>query len=56
MVTAYEQYVTKPPLPLQKALCAVLRPIARLFGYRASYPRYGTEASHPTMPVPSSRV
>jgi quercetin dioxygenase-like cupin family protein len=34
-----EGYVTWPPLPVQKAAAAVLAPIGRLIGYRASYPQ-----------------
>ncbi len=56
IVTEFQQYVAKPPIPLQKALCAVLRPIARLLGYRARYPQYSSSAVYPTMPAPSSRV
>lgn len=33
-------YFTSPPRPVQKALFAVLAPIARLLGYRGSYPEY----------------
>ena len=33
-------YFTSPPRPVQRALFAVLAPVARLLGYRGSYPRY----------------
>jgi quercetin dioxygenase-like cupin family protein len=33
-------YFTKPPRAVQKVLSVVLAPIARLFGYRGSYPEY----------------
>lgn len=33
-------YFTKPPRAVQKILFAVLAPIARLLGYRGSYPEY----------------
>jgi mannose-6-phosphate isomerase-like protein (cupin superfamily) len=33
-------YFTKPPRAVQKVLFAVLAPIARLLGYRGSYPEY----------------
>src|ERR671917_1092772 len=33
-------YFTKPPRAVQKVLFAVLAPVARLFGYRGSYPKY----------------
>ncbi len=33
-------YFTKPPRAVQKALFGVLAPIARLLGYRGSYPEY----------------
>ena len=38
--SAYDIWVPKPPRPLQRALFAVLAPIARLRGYRAWYPEY----------------
>ena len=31
----------EPPRPVQKVLFGVLAPVARLLGYRASYPQYG---------------
>src|SRR5215210_330466 len=42
-------YYTSPPRPVQKLLCAVLAPLARLLGYRGSYPEY-------TNQPPSERV
>jgi quercetin dioxygenase-like cupin family protein len=42
-------YFTSPPRPLQRALFAVLAPVARLLGYRGSYPEY-------TNRPPSERV
>jgi hypothetical protein len=33
-------YFTKPPRAVQKVLFAALAPVARLFGYRGSYPEY----------------
>lgn len=33
-------FFTNPPRPVQKALFAVLAPIARALGYRGSYPEY----------------
>lgn len=38
--SAYEIYLPRPPVALQKALFAVLAPVAGLMGYRASYPEY----------------
>ncbi|HEX5848364.1 MAG TPA: cupin domain-containing protein [Rubrobacter sp.] len=35
-------YFTSPPRVLQRVLFAVLAPIARLLGYRGSYPEYAT--------------
>jgi len=35
--SAYGMYPTRPPIPLQKALLAVLGPLARLLGYRPHY-------------------
>jgi hypothetical protein len=42
-------YFTSPPRPVQRALFAVLAPVARLLGYRGSYPRYTNRS-------PSERV
>jgi mannose-6-phosphate isomerase-like protein (cupin superfamily) len=40
-----EEYrLARPPLPVQKALLAVLAPMGRLLGYRARYPRYSDPA------------
>lgn len=33
-------YFTKPPRAVQKVLFGILAPIARLLGYRGSYPKY----------------
>jgi quercetin dioxygenase-like cupin family protein len=41
--SAYEIYLPRPPVALQKALFAMLAPVGRLLGYRASYPRYSAE-------------
>ena len=38
-------YFTSPPRALQKVLFAVLAPVARLLGYRATYPQYGPAGS-----------
>jgi quercetin dioxygenase-like cupin family protein len=35
-----EYRLARPPLPVQKAVLAVLAPIGRLLGYRARYARY----------------
>ena len=35
--SAYGMYVTRPPIALQKALFAVLGPLARVLGYRPHY-------------------
>ena len=40
---AYEIFLPKPPIPLQRALFAVLAPIAKLRGYRTWYPQYSSE-------------
>ena len=36
----YDNYLPSPPIALQKALFAVLAPVGKLMGYRASYPEY----------------
>jgi hypothetical protein len=36
-----EYRLARPPLPMQKALLALLAPVGRLLGYRAWYARYG---------------
>ncbi len=38
--SAYGIYLPRPPVALQKALFALLVPVGRLAGYRASYPEY----------------
>jgi len=35
-----QTFLARPPVALQRAVLAVLAPIARLRGYRARYPRY----------------
>ena len=40
----YELYLARPPVPVQKAVIAVLAPIARLLGYRARYEKYSGPA------------
>ncbi len=42
VVLAREQdfFLAGPPIPVQRAVIAVLAPIARLLGYRARYPQY----------------
>jgi quercetin dioxygenase-like cupin family protein len=45
-----EAYLTRPPIPVQKALLAildVLAPVGRMLGYRARFPEYGG-ADEPT--------
>jgi quercetin dioxygenase-like cupin family protein len=40
----YDNYLPSPPIALQKALFALLAPVGKLIGYRASYPEYsGTD-------------
>jgi quercetin dioxygenase-like cupin family protein len=36
----YDNYLPSPPIALQKALFAVLAPVGKLMGYKASYPEY----------------
>jgi quercetin dioxygenase-like cupin family protein len=36
----WDMYLAGPPVPLQRALFAALGPLARLRGYRTSYPRF----------------
>jgi quercetin dioxygenase-like cupin family protein len=52
--SAYEIYLPRPPIAMQKALFALLVPVGRLMGYRPSYPEYsGTDA--PAMDGPGHR-
>ena len=44
IVTGYENYLARPPVPIQKALFPPLAFLGRLLGYRASYPRYSDDA------------
>jgi quercetin dioxygenase-like cupin family protein len=44
--SAYEIYLSRPPVALQKALYALLAPVGEMMGYRASYPEYsGADAT-----------
>jgi hypothetical protein len=36
----YDNYLPSPPIALQKAFFALLAPVGKLMGYRASYPGY----------------
>lgn len=36
----YDMYLPRPPIPVQKALFALLAPIGRLLGYKPYYPKY----------------
>ena len=56
IASEYDIYLSKPPVPLQKALFAVLGPIARLLGYRSSYPQYSSSSVTPAMPASSSSL
>jgi mannose-6-phosphate isomerase-like protein (cupin superfamily) len=38
MAPAYDMWAAKPPVPIQKAALALIRPVARLKGLRAEYP------------------
>ena len=44
---AYDIWLPKPPIPLQRALFALLAPLARFRGYRAWYPEYSRPAAAP---------
>lgn len=44
-------YFTRPPRPVQKALFVVLAPVARLMGYRGSYPEYLERGPSETLEV-----
>ncbi len=49
--STYEIYLPRPPVAAQKALFSLLAPVARLMGYRASYPEYsGADAREPDGP------
>jgi len=49
--SAYEVYLPRPPTAQQKALFALLVPVGKLIGYRASYPEYsGTDARETSGP------
>jgi mannose-6-phosphate isomerase-like protein (cupin superfamily) len=54
----WDMYLTKPPVPLQRMLFALLAPLVRLKGYRATHERFqGTlarpEESAPAQPKPA---
>ena len=40
LLKEYEMYLSGPPLPVQRALFAMLAPVGRLLGYEARYVRY----------------
>jgi quercetin dioxygenase-like cupin family protein len=54
MVPVYDIYLSRPPMLMQKALFAVLGPIARLLGYRSSYPQYSRSEASPALRATSS--
>ncbi len=56
--SAYDIWVPKPPRLMQRALFAILGPIARLRGYRAWYPEYSDpeDRSWQSAATPTSRV
>ncbi len=43
IVTEYENYLARPPVPVQKLLFGALAFVGRLLGYRASYPEYSDD-------------
>ena len=43
--------LTRPPLIVQRVLFGMLAPLARLLGYRGSYPEYMTRGPSSTIPV-----
>lgn len=51
---AYETYLERPPVPVQQVLFAILRPLARLRGYRARYQRYSGPAPGPGAARPAN--
>ena len=40
LLKEYDMYLAGPPMPVQRALFAVLARVGRLLGYEARYPRY----------------
>ena len=54
--SAYEIYLPRPPIAMQKALFALLVPVGKLMGYRPSYPEYsGTDTPETVGPGDGSR-
>jgi quercetin dioxygenase-like cupin family protein len=54
--SAYEIYLPRPPIAMQKALFALLVPVGKLMGYRPTYPEYsGTDAPETVGPGDGSR-
>jgi quercetin dioxygenase-like cupin family protein len=47
-------YFTNPPRAVQKVLFSVLAPVARLLGYRGSYPEYGPSSFAEPWPCPGN--
>ncbi len=54
MSQAYDIYIPRPPILIQRLLFAILVPIAKLCGYRAWYPKYSGRAAQTAL-VESSR-
>ncbi len=54
MVPTYDIYLSKPPIPMQKALFTVLGPVARLLGYRSRYQQYSSSEVNLAMRAPST--
>ena len=43
LLTEYEIFLPKPPVPVQRVVLGLLAPVARLRGYRARYPAYSRD-------------
>lgn len=50
IVTGYENFLARPPIPVQKILFTPLALLGRLFGYRASYPKYSDDRIERSQP------
>jgi mannose-6-phosphate isomerase-like protein (cupin superfamily) len=54
MTSAYDMYIPGPPILMQRLMSAVLSPIAKLLGYRASYPEY-SDPQYSNRPIITGR-
>jgi hypothetical protein len=50
VVPPFDMWLSSPPLTLQRIVLGLVAPIARLRGYRATYPKYSGSPERPLTP------